>query len=56
MDPLTNLHVAQQRRTEYERRACEYRLARSLTDRPRPTIPFRRRSTPVVGHLNCCPA
>ena len=58
MDPITSLHVATQRRADYERRATEHRLARSLRPRRmRPSLTVRRpRPATAPAPLSCCPA
>lgn len=57
MDPLDDLLIAHQRRAEFERRADEQRLVRSLRGAPsRPTITVCRRPSAAPTPLACCPA
>jgi hypothetical protein len=59
MDPITHLQLSAQRRTEFERRANEQRLARAIRPARSWAMPSRRPRPAAVSapsSIACCPA
>lgn len=57
MDPRNDLLMVAARRADFERRASQHRLVRSLRHRRTwPTVTLRRRPATAVAPLACCPA